>query len=167
MSNLFLINLKNHNANYNELCKLSKEITRFALNNNFAVFFNSYDYGNEIINEAQMKDFLLISDNFLSKNCEFLNTSYFANVSDIEKFKKEFFKKFDFLKKLVEKLFQYNINLIEIYITQDGAVNSIKDFTEQTSSAKTFLYDLLIEIINNKEEYAYGFPTIKYNISPN
>lgn len=62
---------------FEELDNLAKELVRYCLNHdNLAVFFNSFDYGKNLI-EEHMSNFFLLSDSFLYKNYEFLEDFYY------------------------------------------------------------------------------------------
>lgn len=164
MSELYLVNLKNHNMNLEELKLLSNNLMRLALDKNFAIFFNSYDYAKDLILENSMKEFFILSDSFLYKNCGFLNTNFLENLLDYNESEKQFVENFDFLNLINETIFKYKINEIEIFITADGAVNCIEDFEEIECKCNEYLKVLFKNIIIKANEYAYGFPTLKVSV---
>lgn len=164
MSELCLVDLSKNEMNFNELNDLAVQLVKIALADNIAIFFHSFDYGYEIIKEAKMKNYFLMSDSFLYKNCGFLNTSFFKDVRKIEQCREEFIERFKFFNDILSCIFKYNINQIEIYITMDCSVN-INDFDCLLCSKDNFLFKLFEVIFNYADEYAYGFPTIKFIVS--
>lgn len=162
MSELCIVNLKEHKLDYEKLNSMANHLMKVALDNNIAVFFHAYDYGNELIQDAKMKNFFLMSDSFLYKNCDFLDTTIFKNVSDIELFRKEFLERFRFFDAILQTVFEYDVEMVEIYITEDGSVDCEKDFAEVYTTQREFLRDLFCDIINNVRWYAYCFPTTKF-----
>lgn len=164
MSAICLVNLKKHNLEFDQLNLLANELIQFALNNKLAVFFNSYDYGSELICDGKMNDFFLMSDSFLYKNCEFLNTCGLDFDKSNETAKSSFMKKFGFFNIIIHKIFQFNVNCVEIYISEDGSANSVADFETIKTSENNFLAVLYDEIIKRAKEYAYGFPSLKIEI---
>lgn len=167
MSEFCLFDLKNINTNisYDKLNEMAKTITRFCLDKDLAAFFNSYDYGVELINEVKMECFFLMSDSFLYKNCNFLDTTEFAYCNNEEQFKKGFLKKFDFFIDLLNIIFSYEITEIDIYLSEDGAVNCVEDFIVYKTTQKNFLKDLFNCIIKHVDEYARCFPTVKFEVT--
>ncbi len=169
MSNFCCINLKESNLindfeNYN---KLAREIITYALKNNIAAFFNSYDYWQDLISEMDMKAFFLISDSFLYKSCELLDNTEFIELikmnADIKIYKKAFENKYSFFKDLVEIIFKYNVSLIEIYITEDDAIES-KDFISIKSTKESILSDLFNCVISSISQFGNEFPNVKFEI---
>ena len=167
MSELCIVNLKEHKLDYEKLNAMAKHLVKVALDNNIAVFFHDYDYGGELIADAKMKNFFLMSDSFLYKNCDFLDTTIFKNVSDIELFRKEFLERFRFFDAILQTVFEYDVELVEIYITEDPIADREEDFEEVHTSQRDFLNDLFFDIINNAQWYAYCFPTTKFIIRRN
>lgn len=170
MSAICIVNLKESNLisefdNYN---RLARELIQFALNNDIAIFFNSYDYGEEIIRDGGMKNFFLMSDSFLYKNCEFLNTIDLAYDWGSDRAKQKFMKKYGFLKEMLKIVFRYDVQLVELFVSDDGSVDCVSDFEELKSSSETFLTDIYDYILAHAWKDAYCFPTVKLVIeNPN
>ncbi len=163
MSAICIVNLKESNLigefdNYN---RLAKELIQFALDNDIAIFFNSYDYGEEIIRDGGMKNFFLMSDSFLYKNCEFLNTTDLAYDWGSDRAKQKFMKKYGFLKEMLKIVFRYDVRLVELFVSDDGSVDRVSDFEELKSNSETFLTDIYDYILAHALEDAYCFPTVK------
>ena len=165
MSNFCCINLKQNNliddfAKYN---KFAKEIVQCALDNDLGVFFNLHDYASELITEAGMRDFFIISDSFLYKNCEFLdNTELTRRMSQSNSFnyKAAFFEKYGFLSEFIKIIFRYNVLIAEIYITEDNC-DSVCDFRILESTPHKFLWDLCNVVIDSVKQYGGEFSTLK------
>ena len=148
-----------HFKTYNQL---ANRVVKYALEHKFAVFFNSYDYGSNIIEEAGMKDFFLVSDSFLYKNCELLNTTKFARkMLNYEMFdnKKAFFRKYRIFSELLNIIFDYDVSEIEIYFTDDA--ENLSEFDEIRTTKENFLLDLYNAVEAAIPEYAGLFPTVK------
>ncbi len=166
MSGFCCINLKENKIckNFNKFNQLAKDLIKYSIEKDIAVFFNSFDYGNEIIKSADMQNFILVSDSFIYKNCGFLNTNFLENVLDYNESEKQFVENFDFLNLINETIFKYKINEIEIFITADGSVNCIEDFEKIECKCNEYLKVLFKNIIIKANEYAYGFPTLKVSV---
>ena len=165
MSNICIVDLKDHTLDFDKLNEMVKRITQLALNKDLAVFFHSYDYRADIINSAKMKNFFLMSDSFLYKHCDFLDTTSFTDVKNIEKFRKEFFKKFAFFTDILNIIFSYKLSVIDIYVSGGGDSGTVEDFDVIKTNQESFLKDLFNSIIKYSDEYAYGFPTVKLEVA--
>lgn len=167
MSSFCCVNLaKNkvskHFKKYNQI---ANRVVEYALEHKFAVFFNSYDYGLNIIEEADMKDFFLVSDSFLYKNCELLNTTEFARKmlkDEMFDTKKAFFRKYRIFNELVNIIFEYEVSEIEIYFTDDA--ENLSEFDVKQTTKENFLLDLYNAVEAAVPEYAGLFPTVKFCI---
>ena len=122
MSELCLMNLKKHRLNFEKLDSLANSLVELSLKNKIAVFFHTYDYAAELINSAGMKNFFLLSDSFLYKNCGFLDMMSFAYETDMQSYRVRFLKKYHFLQEMIDKIFEYEVDTLEISISEDGAV---------------------------------------------
>lgn len=164
MSEFCLVDLTDNPYDFKKLDKLAKKLIRISLKNNIAVFFNSYDYGVEIIQDAKLKTFFLLSDSFLYKNCGFLDMTWLNFELDSNGMKELFIKKFNFFNEILEVVFNYGYLNVQIYISEDGAVNSEKDFLVRTTTKDNFLTSLFESVFEYSDKYSYEFPTIKFRI---
>lgn len=171
MSAICIVNLKRHSLNYNEMNLMSKDLIRIALLNDVSVFFHSYDYGEKIIKSAQMQNFFLMSDSFLYKNCEFLNSEWFLNseddLRDEESTKQAFMQRYHFFEEIIKKIFKYNVKEIEIYISGEiYSVSSNDDFIRVGTSEKDFL-NKLFESLEDKlqNDFNYSFKNVVFEIT--
>ena len=160
MSALFVINLKEPKIGFKKLNKLANKIIKFSLKNNIGVSFNCYDYYEKIIQEADMQNFFFVSESFLFKNCDILDTSKFINQ---HKPKKIFFSKFKFLKKLVSLIKKSGLEKIEVFLSGDS-VEEISDFKEIWTKKENLLIDLYDELFIRENEISCVFPSLKINI---
>lgn len=163
MSNLCVFNISQSDISFNEMNELANRITKLALKEKRGVFFNSFDYASDIIESGKMKFFFLLSDSFIYKNCEMLNTEGLG-ISNLLLFKSKFKKRFAIFKKILNEISKEKVDVVEIYITTDGSINDIADFDIIMTDKKKFLDDLCESVILLSDIYAYGFPTIKYYI---
>lgn len=166
MSNFCCINLKNNAVctNYKDYNALAKELINYALNHNMAVFFNSFDYGIDIIKSAHMHDFIIISDSFLYKNCELLDNTEFITLiesNEFSEYRNQFYKKYKFLEDIINIIFKYDVYTIELFISEDGSVDNEAEFLCMTSTKKSLLSNLFDCVINSTNEYGNEFPSLK------
>ncbi len=150
---------------------MAKEVIGYCLKNDLAAFFNSYDYGKEVIESVGMDQFFLLSDSFLYKNCEFLDTTgcgiYGSEKNlhfSIEQFKLDFLARFSFFKDIVDILNGYGIDAIDIYLDESGGAESFTDFDTLPVDYDDFLEKLCEYIISNAATYSYCFPAVKLEL---
>ncbi len=163
MSGICIINLKKHNMNFDEMNLLSKKLVKIALKKNIGIFFNNLDYDYEFIKQLKLKNFFLLSDSFLYRNCDFWILNDFVLISDDKKLKKCFYKKYAFFPKIFYELSKYNISTIEVYISNDGS-DDVHNFKELYSTKQKFLDDFYEDFIKESDLYSYGIPTLKFII---
>lgn len=163
MSQLCLVDISKTEMNFDELNDLAKQLVEIALKDNIAVFFHDCDYGYEIIKEAKMKNYFLMSDSFLYKNCDFLNTYFFKDFKDIEQCRKEFKEKFNFFNDILSCIFNHKVNQLDIYITMNCSIN-ISDFDCLQCDKDNFIESLFKTIFDYADAYAYGFPDVKFTV---
>ena len=164
MSAIFIINFKKHDLSFDKMNCLAKKLIEIGLREDIGVFLNSNDYATDLILNANMTDFVMLSDSFLYKNCDFLSTVEF-DVSNKPKFKKDFVGKFKFIDNILDEIEKSGILQVEIFISCDGSVNKTSDFVNKEINHNEFLDELFDSIIKYSHEFAYGFPTVKFDIS--
>lgn len=166
MSSFCCINLKENNLkkDFNSYNELAKELMAYALNNDLAIFFNSYDYWQDVIEKGKFNEFFLLSDSFLYKSCELLDNTEFVKLieenDDINVYKNAFIKKYSLFKDIVDIIFKYSVSVIEIYISEDD-ITEYEDFKNLVSTKETILNDLFESVINSVNEYGNEFPNLK------
>lgn len=186
MSGLCIINLKKHNLNEETMNEMANKLIRVSLKNHVAVHFNGRDYGQPLVDEEKMRDFFVLSHTFLYKNCDFLDLEplmlklYKAkdfqnfiqkekmkNSFEKEKFQEMFCHKYNFFNEIIESVFLYDVNLIEIFMTENyGWIQHGQDFAEIKTQRRNFLLDLfnsLVDVLGNN--FNYEFPNAKFVIS--
>lgn len=163
MSAICIVDLKNHGLDFNQLNQLAKEIIQYTLNNNLAASFND-DYDEELIKEIGTSNFFLMSDSFLYRHADFLDTTSLFLDGNIDKFRKEFFERFSFFTEIIKILFKFKILAIDIYLDITNC-SSIEDFVAIETNQDDFLKDLFDSVIKYANEYAYGFPTVKLEVT--
>lgn len=105
-------------------------------------FFSHSHYRKDIIESAQMRNYFVMSDSFVYRNCNFLETNsiveklYFDNGFNEEKFYRVFKERFKFFDEIIDNIFHDDVSLIEIYISENGCVSSIDDFEIQKQIEK-------------------------------
>lgn len=146
---------------YERMAELSKKIILQAMKYDIGVHFNCFDFDKDLVKSGNMINFFHLSDDFLCKNCSLLDTSCFVSFNDFQKIRKSFSKKYIFLKSIMFALADFKIEEAELYLSNDGSVDDVKDFKVLYSDKRNLLDDILRELIESKDEYAYGFPTVK------
>ena len=163
MSELCLMNLKKHRLNFEKLDSLANSLVALSLKNKIAVFFHTYDYAAELINSAGMKNFFLLSDSFLYKNCGFLDITSFVYETDIQSYRVRFLEKYHFLQEVIDKVFEYEVDILEIYISEDGSAEVETDFEVIETAQGDFVETLFQKIWKDSSGSGF-FPTTKFII---
>lgn len=140
-------------------------MVKLALRKHIAVHFNALDYKEDIIQSGSMKSYILISHTFWYKNCDLIDTSFLTHIMDRQATKDKFFKKFEFMNEIIGTILASGISEIDIYISEDGSVNSVDEFITKKTTSEFFLQKLLDSIYEFSDDYAYGFPTIKFQVT--
>ena len=164
MSQLFLVDLGSDYINFDLYNNLAKDLVEFALKQDIGVFFGDQGYYYDLIRESEIRNYFIVSDSFLYRNCGFLTTeSIEFSLFDNVKKKKQFFEKFAFLNLIFDIVNKYISNNINVYIS-GGGFASLDCFEEIKSSKKDLLNDLYCSIIDHASEFAYGFPNVKLEL---
>ena len=95
MSELCLVNLKEHKLTNEDLKAFANNIVQFALKIDKGVYFNSLPYSYDLIREAKIRDYFLLTDNFYSDSSEFISTIGLFQIG-INTFNSNFKNKFIF-----------------------------------------------------------------------
>lgn len=163
MSLSCIFNLKLNSEKFEEVNQLANDIIRYANNNGLGVFFNIRGY--KIITQAEMETYFILSNSFLYENGnELLSTQFINDFSNEVSSKLEFVAHFKFFEAILKLIFNYKVNIVEIYIDSCVGTN-IEDFDVYYANQNNFLDILYKSIINSANFYAYGFPTAKYIVS--
>ncbi len=160
MSALFFVKFNKKELSFDALNKLANEIVGDALKNNYAVAFND-EYLGEAFNKE--KDItILLSDSFLYRHGdELLDVTEFVCESEKE-FKLKFMKKFSFLTKLIDTLFQAKIREVDIcFADTDESVPLI------VTTKNDLLTDLYNEFITSSSKTGFTFPNLKIQVIEN
>ena len=172
MSEICIINLKKNSMNYQDMNSLATCLVKIALKNGVSVFFNSYDYGTELIKNNEMHNFFLMSDSFLYKNCGFLENRWFIKdekkyIDDSTELIKDFKQSYRFFNEIIDSIFQYNIEIIEVWLSDSlYSVHCKEDFCFKITNREQFL-DSLFSSLEDKEKnsYNYTFKSTIFQIS--
>ena len=173
MSGLCIINFKRHNLTFEAMNELAEKLMYIALQNHIAIFFNSH-YRRDLIDNIKMKNYFVMSDSFIYRNCNFLDVvpivescidSGESVLHEEPAFRDEFMKKFHFFDLIIQCIFQYNVDLLEIYISESGCVSKEEDFEVVRTSSKLFLLDLFNSLVDMNNGFNYEFPNAKFVIS--
>lgn len=165
MSAICLVNLKINSLNFDEFNDLAKKLVRYCLaRENLAVFFNSFDYGKTLIVDEHMKNFFLLSDSFLYKNCEFLEEVPFIDPFNLVESEKVFTEKNNFFNDVFNIVFSYNVSEITVFLSIDGSVERSDEFIPLSATPENFLHIFFNSVISNAEKCAYQIPSLKFTI---
>lgn len=165
MSAICLVNLKINSLNFDEFNDLAKKLVRYCLEcGNLAVFFNSFDYDKTLIVDEHMKNFFLLSDSFLYKNCEFLEEVPFIDPFNLVESERAFTEKYDFFNDIFNIVFNYNVSEITVFLSIDGSVEHSYEFVPLSATPENFLHTLFDSVITNADKCAYQIPSLKFTI---
>lgn len=126
MSNLFLINIID-TLEYESYKLLSNKLVKCALEYDLGVHFNHLEPDLELISAQKMKQFFIISNDFIQTNSENIDT-WRIKFKDLNEFELKLKNSFCYLDKFIEVLFDY-VSHIVIYITNDNVLYD-SDFEE-------------------------------------
>ncbi len=174
MSNLCVFNFKENDLNYAMLDKLANELVRIALENKIAVTFND-NYWNNIISNNKMETYFTVSNSFLYRdaNCIGISSLFdlqplvldlckndkFGEILKDKIFYNTFIDKYHFLQKLIDCIFEFDINLVEIYISENGCEIKDKEDFKIIHSTKDLLlndlFDSVYDELNNHFNYKF------------
>lgn len=165
MSAICIVNLKAHKLEFDQLNNLANELVAFALKNKVAVFFNVRDYGYDIIQEAKMRNYFLVSDSFLYENCDFLEEPlYILERETVQKTYEAFCGRYIFLEGMLRLIFQYEVLITEIYISTEGEINGIGDFHSIETNSGGFMREFFCSVYDSQKNIFAEFETVKFII---
>lgn len=165
MSGFYAIHLKQHDMDYKQLNELAERLVAYALKHHFGLHFNNRDYRDELIEAADMHDFILVSTSFLYNNFDLLDDTSFVTDRFLnrEKSWQEFYDATYFLQEINKMIFQYPVTEIEVYLS-DGGFFNLESFHQKSADCKEFLLCIFNSLYEYSEEYYYGFPSLKITI---
>jgi len=162
MSQLCLLEIKEFELDYEQMNMLSKELVEFVNKSSLGIHFNVLGYCHDLINEQKMSFFCLLSSSFLHYNAEFLSFPFGEEwlVEDKEGFKKRYY----FLIDIAKIIFSYNVNKLNIYLSEDGLSESKEDFICLNCNLSTLLDKMYNIILSLEKEMAGMIPSICLNL---
>lgn len=164
MSAVCIFDLTKSRLEYSRLNELLKALTDTASAENMAIFYCYRGYADDIVQSAGMKQYFFVSDSFVYPDGDFLEPEEYTGAGAGKFDFSAFSVRFGFLQKLVDVLFRFHVQVAELYTTIDGSVNSEQEFEEVSCTKSSFLKSLFQSVESHADEYAYGFPTIRYVI---
>lgn len=163
MSAICLMNFNARKIPFEQLNNLANEAMETALDNKIAVFFND-DFAEEVFDEFELQTSVLISDSFLYRHADdLLDVSEFVDETGND-YKNKFMNKFRFFSRFVDIVFGYNIDQIDLIITQDGNEN-INDYKSIKTNRNNLIKDLFYNFMEQKKITGYTFPDLKIQIT--
>ena len=184
MSSLCIFELKEHNLSFEDNNRLAKELIKISLANDVAVTFND-DYWQTLIATAGLKDYFTVSSSFLYKDCDFSGNASLFEIDDIideicgernsccyiekedDLFYRKVMKKYGFLCEIIDCIFMYDVNKINLYLSDCGCgITGPEDFYIVKTDAANFmeeLYNAITDELNNK--FNYRFSDTKFEIT--
>ena len=165
MSNLCLVNLKQHSMEFEELDILSKKLIKLSLEKkNIAFHFNALGVCDSLIKQGEMRYYFLVSDSYLYWHFDSLRTgSYYEN--DVKgSFEKWFYEEFGFFSDVLEVIFDFPVKMIEIYISNQGPLERKEDFKTMQTTPECFLKALYQCALESEEMDPCGFLPTRFTI---
>ena len=163
MSAICLMNFNARKIPFEQLNNLANEAMETALDNKIAVFFND-DFAEEVFDEFELQTSVLISDSFLYRHADdLLDVSEFVDETGND-YKNKFMNKFRFFSRFVDIVFGYNIDQIDLIITQYGNEN-INDYNSIKTNRNNLIKDLFYNFMEQKKITGYTFPDLKIQIT--
>lgn len=81
-----------------------------------------------------------------------------------EKTYEAFCERYIFLEEMIRLIFQYKVLNLEMYISVDGAVNSIDDFRSIKTNVEEFMRKLFCLVYDFQKNVLTEFPSVKFII---
>ena len=160
MSALLLFKFSTKHIKFDEENKLANEIVNCALKNYFAVSFNNCV---DLISQEDNFNSFFVSDSFLYTHAdEILDLTDFV-FEDEPVFKKRFIEKYSFLEKLIEILFHYKTEFINIFFSEYGETD-LKEYLDIEATAQNVLEKIYEVFIKNSNDTGFTFPNIMISI---
>ena len=167
MSGFYAVNLSKHKVPLKGLKELSYELVEYVITKKIGIHFNPYDYMEDIIKNAGMKDFFVLSSSFLHKNFDYIeDTSFISDFSDVENSWIEFVDYLGFLNDINNVIFSHNVSEIEVFLSS-GEVTDIEGFIEKETDKQNFLRLIFNSIYEFSDFYSYGFPSLRVKVCKN
>lgn len=164
MSAICIVNLKEHNLNFDELNALAKKIVKYCLDHELGAAFNAFDYGENLIEEENMRNFFLLSDSFLYKNCDILNDIPFVDSYNVSDSEKVFTEKYSFFNDILKIIFSFNVYEVTVLI-DTWETESVADFNRFSATPDNFTHLLFESVKNYTEQYhQYIIPALKVTV---
>ena len=177
MSGVCIVNLKKHDLEFKEMDELANRLVKIALKDHVAVFFHS-NYGADLIKALGLKNYFVMSDSFVYRNCDFLDVVPFimdflngfgpVYLDDVS-FREAFKEHFNFFNEMMDCIFKFAVSEIEIYISPNGFADTADDFEPIQSDREHFIedfYNTLYDELGN--HFNYEFLDAKFEIkNPN
>lgn len=155
MSAICLISFDTKKLSFEQLNKLANQTMMTALLNNYAIFYNDC-FAEKFMKREKQKTTILLSDSFLYRNADdLLDVTAFAYDSDAD-YKRKFIKKYSFFTALINVIFSYNIDSINLYITEQGD----DDYIYLETKNDNMVEELFNLFIKNSSKTGYTFPNI-------
>lgn len=162
MSAICLMEFNAKQLSFEALNELANEIIANALSNNYAAFFNDC-FAESFIKDEERMTYLLLSDSFLYRNADdLLDVTAFVYDTD-EIYEKKFIEKYSFFSKLVDVIFKYEIDVIDLYITEQGD-DKFDAYIFEEVKKENLLEKLFDVFIKSSSQTGYTFPNIKIHI---
>lgn len=164
MSAVCIFDFTKSKLEYSQLNDLLKTLTEAALTKDMAILYRYRGYADDIVQSADLKQYFILSNSFVYPDCGFLEPEEYTKTTSGKFNFSAFSAKFGVLQELLDILFRFHVQVVEIYTTIDGSVNSENDFEEISCTKSSFLDCLFKNVESHAPEYAYGFPTSKFII---
>lgn len=139
---------------YEDYDMMSKELVACALKNNKGVFFNIKGYADELISNAQITNYCVVSDSFVFYNSDFLSVPLDVNLKyGSAEQKMKFCLRYQFLVDYINVIFKYK-NQVNLYVSDSGD-EIVKDDFEIIICTKQNMLEILYNTILETDGYVF------------
>lgn len=160
MSSICLLNFDAKDLTFEQLNDLANELVKCALLNCVAVNFND-DKVKEFFNKQKLNTYILLSDSFIYRSADdLLDITSLAHETE-ENYKIKFIQKYGFFSQLIDIVFNYKIESIDFYVSEQGSINRFINVETQKDSFMNELFSIFIE---HSLKTGFTFPDLKIHI---
>lgn len=165
MSALCIISLDDAKREFTDFDNLAKQLVLSGIRNDFALHFNYCNGIEDKISKANIKNFISVSESFVYNNCdELFDLTKFAYYETISK--EEFALQFKFLSIIVDIIFSFGFEKIDIYLSEDG-LDCFDTYNKIETKADSFFEAFYFGFLQYADKTGFTMPDLHLIINKN